>query len=105
VSHGLRRRLDKFRAQMRDTKAKQGKRARDRGVYSRESYRGQVLEDDDEDDDDADNSDWFVGKLKFRKHIDDRFRSGQSADDDLVVVDDRRDAHRSSKKDYRRGRR
>jgi hypothetical protein len=39
---------------------------------SAESYYGQVLEDDDGDDDD--NHDWFAGKLKFKKHIDDKYR-------------------------------
>ncbi|KAH8073561.1 peptidyl-prolyl cis-trans isomerase [Aureococcus anophagefferens] len=39
-------------------------------------------------DDDGDDADWFAGKLKFRKHTDDLFRTGgdgRSADDDLTL--------------------
>ena len=49
------------------------------------TYAGQVLDDDDSDDDDGD---WFAGKLKFRKHTDDLFRTGgdgRSADDYLTL--------------------
>jgi hypothetical protein len=36
-----------------------------------ESYHGQILEKDDE----APLDDWFVGKLKCKKHIDEEYRS------------------------------
>ena len=43
----------------------------------------------DGDDDDDDDADWFAGKLKFRKHTDDLFRTtggdGRSADDYLTL--------------------
>jgi len=64
-------------------------------VYS-ESYHGQVLEKDDIDGDKLDSS-WHVGKLKFRKHIDDSYRAGEKAagsdgryQDDYVVEDTRK---------------
>lgn len=57
------------------------------------SYHGQILDAGDSDDDD-DDADWFSGKLKFRKHTDDLFRTtggdGRSADDYLTL--DPRDA-------------
>ncbi len=64
-----------------------------------ESYHGQVLEQDSGDEGVADRgadenlSDWHLGKLKFKKHIDDKYRmnsagggsDGRSADDYTVV--------------------
>ena len=41
-----------------------------------ETYRGQLLEKD-ESADVGDDEDWHVGKLKFRKHIDDTYRHGK----------------------------
>jgi hypothetical protein len=41
-----------------------------------EAYHGQVLEKSEESDDE-DLSNWNSGKLKFKKHIDDKFRNGQ----------------------------
>jgi hypothetical protein len=38
-----------------------------------ESYHGQILEEDEAGKDDLD--DWFVGKLKCKKHIDEQYRS------------------------------
>mmetsp|Transcript_27702 Transcript_27702/g.85639 ORF Transcript_27702/g.85639 Transcript_27702/m.85639 type:complete len:560 (+) Transcript_27702:1523-3202(+) len=55
------------------------------------TYAGQVDSDSDSDDDGAD---WFAGKLKFKKHTDDLFRTGggralggdgRSADDYAVI--------------------
>lgn len=60
-----------------------------------EAYSGQILDEDDGDDDDPN---WFVGKLKFRKHTDDLFSANSGADgrpvDDYLTIDDRRDARR-----------
>lgn len=55
-----------------------------------EAYHGQILEDDDKDDG-AGDKDWHVGKLKFRKHIDDNYRMGGDGRnvDDYVLVDAR----------------
>lgn len=66
----------------------------------------QVLEDDERaQDPDAEKRElqtWFVGKLKCKKHIDERYRNkewgaGQGADgrsgDDYVVIDPRSDPH------------
>lgn len=54
---------------------------------SEEAYRGQVLEKDEDDgaDDLEDEADWHVGKLKFRKHIDDAYRAGQQLQDYTVI--------------------
>ena len=54
-----------------------------------ESYHGQVLEDDDAAEKDEDGGEkgsaaWMAHKLKFKKHIDDKFRAG---DDGLVSID------------------
>lgn len=75
------------------------------GVYS-ESYHGQVL--DREQDGEVDQS-WHVGKLKFRKHIDDAYRAGENAgsdgryQDDYVVVDTRKKSS-TDHQSYRRNR-
>ena len=45
-------------------------------AVSAQTYSGQVLEADSGSDDDA----WFAGKLKFRKHTDDLFRTGHVDD-------------------------
>ena len=45
------------------------------------TYSGQVLDADSESDDEA----WFAGKLKFRKHTDDLFRTGTV--DDYATYD------------------
>eukprot|EP00603_Paraphysomonas_imperforata_P012776 CAMPEP_0114455658 /NCGR_PEP_ID=MMETSP0104-20121206/3214_1 /TAXON_ID=37642 ORGANISM="Paraphysomonas imperforata, Strain PA2" /NCGR_SAMPLE_ID=MMETSP0104 /ASSEMBLY_ACC=CAM_ASM_000202 /LENGTH=415 /DNA_ID=CAMNT_0001628087 /DNA_START=143 /DNA_END=1390 /DNA_ORIENTATION=+ len=44
-------------------------------VNHSETYHGQLLEKD-ESADIGDDEDWHVGKLKFRKHIDDTYRHG-----------------------------
>jgi hypothetical protein len=47
-------------------------------MYS-DSYSGQVLEQSDSDKEEGkeggDIGNWFSGKLKFRKHVDDSFRN------------------------------
>lgn len=58
-----------------------------------ENYRGQVLERDDSGDDDI-NEGWHLGKLKFRKHVDDKYRTGDhSALNDYKVIDARHDSN------------
>jgi hypothetical protein len=61
-------------------------------IYS-ETYTGQVLEKDDEDF--VDTKDWHLGKLKFRKHIDDLYRMGGDGRslDDYRVEDSRMKSH------------
>lgn len=55
-----------------------------------EVYHGQVLEKDSDDEEDKEKGkDWFVGQLKFKKHIDDQYRNGQPRDDGLEVIDPR----------------
>jgi len=51
-----------------------------------EGYYGQVMEDDETEDA---GEDWFLGKLKFKKHIDDDYRLGGDGRrvDDYVVID------------------
>jgi hypothetical protein len=53
-----------------------------------ETYRGQILEKEDNDDD-GDDEAWHVGKLKFRKHIDDAYRVGSDGHklQDYTVID------------------
>lgn len=58
-----------------------------------EAYHGQILETNDTYDHIDDS--WHVGRLKFRKHIDDAYRAGERAgsdgryQDDYVVEDTR----------------
>lgn len=64
-----------------------------------EVYSGQVLDKEDTDklrDDEGDrdvndvNDNWFSGKLKFRKHVDDAYRSGDGRQaHDYEVIDPR----------------
>ena len=61
-----------------------------------EVYSGQVLDREDErreheaEGDNVDGS-WFTGKLKFRKHVDDAYRSGSDGRQahDYEVIDPR----------------
>lgn len=56
-----------------------------------EAYHGQVLEGDSllDGEDDA-GDDWFVGGLKFKKHIDDAYRGGDGRRaDDYVVIQEK----------------
>ena len=68
-----------------------------------EHYHGQVLEADSDDDDDLSN--WNTGKLKFKKHVDDKFRGMIGGDgrfaDDYQVIDSRDDKYKDyNKKSY-----
>lgn len=47
------------------------------GEENGSSYHGQVLENEDiyQGGDDKDVENWYDGKLKFKKHIDDKYRS------------------------------
>ncbi|TDH68563.1 hypothetical protein CCR75_005666 [Bremia lactucae] len=57
----------------------------------KESYHGQILGDDNDDDDTNHNKSWMTAKLKFKKHIDDQFRSGREPSaDDYTTIDSRR---------------
>ena len=72
-----------------------------------EYYHGQVLEADSDDDDDLSN--WNTGKLKFKKHVDDKFRGMIGGDgrfaDDYQVIDSRDDKYKDyNKKSYGGGR-
>lgn len=51
--------------------------AESRPTATADAYNGQILELDSDDDI---SSDWHVGKLKCRKHIDDQFRSGEAVE-------------------------
>lgn len=58
-----------------------------------EGYHGQVLEKDSDEESETGDNEWFAGKLKFRKHVDDSYRNrilpaagdGRFADDYAVV--------------------
>lgn len=74
-------------------------------MYS-EAYSGQVLDHDSGSDEDIGNQEdlsWVAGKLKFRKHVDDRYRNtggdGRNMDDYKVIDprlsrDGNKDIHR-----------
>lgn len=97
--------LQKFTQSIRHVKKEVGKTtgtATGAGASTAEAYHGQVLERDSGDEGGAaaeeDLSDWHVGQLKFKKHIDDRYRmqsasGGSGSDgrnaDDYTVVDTR----------------
>lgn len=59
-------------------------------------YHGQILENDDSDED-QDGVKWHNGKLKFKRHIDDKYRQKLAGDgrrgDDYVVLDPREVKH------------
>ena len=93
--------LKKFTSAIRNSKSSSQPSA---PVAEVESYHGQVLEKSENSDDD-DLSNWNTGKLKFTKHIDDKFRNGQQLGGDgrsavdYEVIDPkliRSEAHRKS---------
>jgi hypothetical protein len=61
-----------------------------------DAYNGQIL-DHDSDDNDILGNDWHTGKLKFRKHVDDKLRKKIGGDgrsiDDYEVIDSRADTN------------
>lgn len=57
-------------------------------VYSA-TYKGQVFENENDHNDDGNDDSWHVGKLKFRKHIDDISRGGN----DYKVIDPKISGH------------
>jgi hypothetical protein len=64
--------LQKFTAAIRSKKATE----QPQESKQQESYRGQVFEKNSDDDNEQDQLDnWFVGKLKCKKHIDQRYRN------------------------------
>uniref|UniRef100_A0AAV1UG66 PPIase cyclophilin-type domain-containing protein n=1 Tax=Peronospora matthiolae TaxID=2874970 RepID=A0AAV1UG66_9STRA len=70
-----------------------------------ESYHGQILEKDDEHDDTNDDKSWMTAKLKFKKHIDDQFRSDHDPSaDDYMTIDSRNERKQRSSGDSRRNR-
>lgn len=77
-------RLERFSSNLKSTKTKATPEVR-----QATNYDGKVLEDDD---DDGNDTDWFVGRLTFKKHTDDLFKkSGGDGRDanDYILVDDR----------------
>jgi hypothetical protein len=80
--------LAQFTASLKKAKKESGE-VKTTTIYS-EAYTGQVLEKDDEEF--VDTKDWHVGKLKFRKHIDDLYRMGGDGRslDDYRVEDSRK---------------
>jgi len=77
-------RLGKFSEQLRSIKASSAG-GETRGAPESEAYHGQILEKD-EGEEQADDS-WAVGPLKFKRHVDDDYRSKV---DDYVVQDTRK---------------
>jgi hypothetical protein len=69
-----------------------------------EAYNGQILEGDSDDEKLGD--DWHSGKLKFRRHVDDKLRKGEVGGDgrrvdDYEVIDSR---DKDTKSDREKGR-
>lgn len=81
-------RLEQFTSTLKKAKKESGD-VNTSTIYS-EAYTGQVLEKDDEEL--VDTKDWHLGKLKFRKHIDDLYRMGGDGRslDDYRVEDSRK---------------
>jgi hypothetical protein len=79
---------NKIKAQKKDVEAV-GEVQVDHEHMHTEAYRGQILEIDDGDDSQAGGEGWHVGKLKFRKHIDDVYRLGSDGKtpQDYTVID------------------
>lgn len=79
--------LESFKSKVRTIKKEA------RGTQSKEApvYNGQVLESGAlyEGDDSADEGQWMSDQLRFKKHIDDAYRSGADGRDqaDYVVID------------------
>lgn len=63
--------LEEFKKGLKSSKSVETKET----TKQTESYHGQIL-DNNSDEDDANMNDWYVGKLKFRKHVDDQYRQG-----------------------------
>lgn len=59
--------------------------------HQESSYHGQLMVSDEDEDDDGNAVDWYAGRLTFKKHTDDLFRtSGDGRDaNDYLTVDDR----------------
>ena len=81
-------RLAKFKSSLASTKL-QSSDTHHREEKS-QSYHGQILQDDDDNDDDGNAPNWFLGKLKFKKHTDDLFRTTTTDDKDHYVTIDSR---------------
>lgn len=88
-------RLSAFSAKVKQIKANETGDAETGGasMYA-EVYSGQVLDKDDasarDGTEDADDN-WFSGKLKFRRHVDDAYRGGSDGRQvhDYEVIDPR----------------
>lgn len=81
--------LAAFTSSMRSRRAAAGGGGASESMFGRETYAGQVLEA--EDGAAGDDGDWFVGKLKFRKHVDDAYRRSEPSVDDYVTIDGKGD--------------
>jgi peptidyl-prolyl cis-trans isomerase SDCCAG10 len=77
-------RLGKFSEHLRSIKASSSG-GETRGAAEAEAYHGQVLEKDEGEEPAGDS--WAVGPLKFKRHVDDEYRSKL---DDYVVQDTRK---------------
>ncbi|DAZ97826.1 TPA: hypothetical protein N0F65_002496 [Lagenidium giganteum] len=70
----------------------------------KESYHGQILEDEEEQTAaEKMDSSWMTTKLKFKKHIDDQFRAGfDPSTDDYMTIDSRTEkSHRHDRRNDR----
>ncbi|CAI5732651.1 unnamed protein product [Peronospora destructor] len=102
--------LKKFQATLVDVNAKKASLAEDANENKTkkdgaESYHGQILEDDDDNGDSNADKSWMTAKLKFKKHIDDQFRSGNDpSTDDYMMIDSRNEFGQGSRGDSQKDR-
>lgn len=76
--------LQKFSHTLKNIKRQAPEEA---ATETKEAYHGQILEVDESIDDPKTlGNDWFLGRLKFKKHIDDKFRF---KNDDYDIIDPR----------------
>ncbi len=87
--------LDEFKKGLKSSKSKPALESNE-STKQTESYHGQILEHNS-DEDDANMNDWYVGKLKFRKHVDDQYRQGSDKFrvEEYDVVDTRKQRNKT----------
>lgn len=79
--------LAAFTSSIRHGKAKE--QSTDKVQETAPVYHGQVLEEDSGSEEKEQLVEWYQGKLKFKKHIDDELRARKL--DDIAVIDPRRE--------------
>ncbi len=81
--------LQKFTESIRASKKSHTSTGGSAACAAAESYHGQVLQADGSGDELDDTADWHHGKLKFKKHIDDKYRLNGDNAESFSVLDPR----------------